>query len=158
MTNMCFVTTALQYWTTYYMTTVLHGEENTVYFLFSTAALIGPALGGIVGGIITTKYLGGYTSTKAILFCQGTFILLVTVSIPAPFLDNIWVFIVLVSIMLICVGAIEPNLTGILLNTVNALERPTASSFAIFFYNLFGYLPAPYFYGLIADNTEVLDS
>jgi len=60
--------------------------------------------------------------------------------------------------MLICVGSIEPNLTGILLNTVNAIERPTASSFAIFFYNLFGYLPAPYFYGLIADETEVLDA
>jgi len=69
MTNMCFVITALQYWTTYYMTTVLHGDENTVYFLFSAAALVGPALGGIIGGIITTKYLGGYTSTKAILFC-----------------------------------------------------------------------------------------
>ena len=44
------------------------------------------------------------------------------------------------------------------MNTVNAVERPTASSFAIFFYNLFGYLPAPYFYGLIADATEDLDA
>lgn len=55
-------------------------------------------------------------------------------------------------------GGVEPNLTGILLNTVNAVERPTASSFAIFFYNVFGYLPAPYFYGLVADWSKELDA
>ena len=40
---------------------------------------------------------------------------------------------------------------------MNAIERPTASSFAIFFYNVFGYLPAPYFYGLIAEWTAHYD-
>ncbi len=44
------------------MKTVLHGDENTVYFLFSAAALTGPALGGLTGGILTSKLLGGYTS------------------------------------------------------------------------------------------------
>ena len=44
-----------------------------------------------------------------------------------------------------------------MLNTVSVVERPTASSFAILFYNIFGYLPAPYFYGLVAEWTEELD-
>lgn len=45
-----------------------------------------------------------------------------------------------------------------MLNTVNAVERPTACSFAIFFYNVFGYLPAPYFYGLVAEWSAEYDS
>lgn len=139
------------------MRTILKGEENTVYLMFSGTALTGPAIGGLSGGIITTKFLGGYTSKKAIYFCFITFLFLVASSIPAPYIDNLWIFISLIWLQLFFGGAIEPNLTGILLNTVNAVERPTASSFAIFFYNVFGYLPAPYFYGLIAELTGEYD-
>jgi len=96
MTNICFVVTGLQNWTTYYMTTVLKGEEQTVYLLFSGAALTGPAIGGLSGGLLTSKYLGGYTSKKAIYFCFITFLCLVAVSIPAPFIDNLWAFIALI--------------------------------------------------------------
>lgn len=117
-----------------------------------------PAFGGISGGLLTSKVLGGYTNKRAILFCMLAFVALVTVSIPAPFIDNIWGFVVLIWLLLFFGGAIEPSLIGNLLNTVNIVERPTASSFAIFFQNLFGYLPAPYFYGLIADITEDLDA
>lgn len=158
MTNICFVVTGLQYSTTSYMITVLGGEKSTIYYLFSGAALTGPAIGGISGGLITSKVLGGYTNKRAIYFCFFTFLALVVVSIPAPFIDNIYVYIMLIWLQLFCGGAIEPSLTGILLNTVNAVERPTASSFAIFFYNIFGYIPAPYFYGVIAEATKELDA
>ena len=117
-----------------------------------------PSFGGISGGILTSKVIGGYTSKRAIFFCLFSFLALVAVSIPAPFIDNIWAFAILIWLLLFFGGAIEPSLIGNILNTVNAVERPTASSFAIFFQNLFGYLPAPYFYGLIADITEDLDA
>lgn len=41
-----------------------------------------------------------------------------------------------------------PNLTGILLNSVPQGERAVANSVANFFYNLLGYLPSPFLYGL----------
>ncbi len=101
--------------------------------------------------------MGGYTSRGAIYLQLGIYILLVCCGIPAPFTDNLAVFIALFWMVLFCAGFIEPSLTGIILNTVNKLERPIASSFGSFFYNVFGYIPAPYFYGAIRDLTAVYD-
>jgi len=42
-----------------------------------------------------------------------------------------------------------PVLTGILLNTCPASLRTIANSIANLVYNLLGYLPAPYIYGLV---------
>lgn len=50
-----------------------------------------------------------------------------------------------------------PNLTGILLNSVPSRERAIANSFANFFYNSLGYLPAPYLYGMIVSVTAKYD-
>lgn len=158
MTNICFIITGLQYWTTSYSLSVLHADKNVIYLLFSGVAITGPPLGAITCGLITTKYLGGYTSKKAIYFCFFVFLLMIAFAIPTPFVDNVYAVMALIWLLLFFGGGIEPNLTGIILNTVNAIERPTASSFAIFFYNLFGYLPAPYFYGLVADWSKELDS
>ena len=78
------------------MTTVLHGDKNLVYLLFSAAAITGPAMGALTGGVITTKYLGGYTSKKAIYFCFIVYLLLIAFSIPMPYFDNIYVCIILI--------------------------------------------------------------
>ncbi|CDW85639.1 major facilitator superfamily protein [Stylonychia lemnae] len=158
MTNICFIVTGLQYWATYYMINVLNGKETQVNLLYSATVITGPAVGALSGGIFSTKFLGGYTSSKAIYFCFITFLCLIVVSIPMPYTDNIFIAMGLVWLQLFFGGAIEPNLTGIILNTVSAIERPTASSFAILFYNVFGYLPAPYFYGLLADWTAEYNS
>lgn len=78
------------------MKVVLHGKEQEVVLLFSAAAISGPALGGLTGGILTTKYLGGYTSNKAIYVCFTVFLLLIAVSIPTPYVDNLYGVIALV--------------------------------------------------------------
>jgi hypothetical protein len=46
-----------------------------------------------------------------------------------------------------------PALMAILINSVPQSAQTTASSFATFTYNLLGYLPAPYVYGLVYDLT-----
>lgn len=43
-----------------------------------------------------------------------------------------------------------PTLTGIMLNSVNEERRTTANSVATLWYNLFGYLPAPFVYGFVS--------
>lgn len=157
MTNICFIVTGLQYWMTYYCIHVLNAEKGVVYFLVSVTTISGPVVGALIGGFITTQCLGGYTSKNAIILCFGMYLLLIAASLPAPFTDSIVVFFVFVWFQLFFGGFIEPSLTGILLNTVNKAERPVASSFAILFYNIFGYIPAPYFYGVIADATAQYD-
>ena len=69
--------------------------------------------------------------------------------IPASFVDDYRAFLPFVWGIYFMAGFIEPILMGILLNTVNILERPVASSLCIFIEYLLGFLPAPYLYGLI---------
>lgn len=45
-----------------------------------------------------------------------------------------------------------PCATGIMLNTVKDELRTSANSIANIWYNLLGFLPAPYVYGLISDS------
>ena len=47
-------------------------------------------------------------------------------------------------------GAVLPPVTGIMLNSVNELQRTSANAVANLTYNLLGYLPAPSFYGMVA--------
>ena len=51
-----------------------------------------------------------------------------------------------------------PVLMAILINNVPPSARTTANSIANFVYNLLGYLPAPYVYGLVYDLTGSGDS
>ena len=64
--------------------------------LFSAAVITGPAIGAISGGLFSMKYLGGYTSSKAIYFCFITYVCLITVSIPTGYVNNLYVAMALV--------------------------------------------------------------
>jgi hypothetical protein len=47
-------------------------------------------------------------------------------------------------------GFMTPQVVGIMLNSVEENKRISANSLAQLAFNLFGYLPAPTFYGFIA--------
>ncbi len=51
-------------------------------------------------------------------------------------------------------GFILPPVTGIMINSVPDNQKASANSIANLCYNLFGYLPAPVIYGLIATWTN----
>ena len=154
MTIICFVQTGLQYWITNYCVTVLGADQNTIIYLFSAVVIIGPASGAFFCGWLSTKLIGGYLSNKALLFCFAIFLAFTVAAIPTPFINNSYAVMAVVLVQWFFGAGVEPNLTGVILNTVNPIERPTASSFAIFFYNLFAYIPAPYLYGFIQDFTK----
>ena len=156
MTNMMFILTAQQYWASDYMIVVLGGEREHVYILFVIAILSAPCFGAVTGGIITTK-LGGYTSKRALLICFVMFCFLIIACLPMSFVDSEYLFVAFVWCIIFTQGFIEPVFTGILLNTVAAPERSTASSLSIFIEMVFGLLPAPYAYGLISRLTKDID-
>ena len=143
-----FILTALEYWTTSYATVVLKGDPNFIYIGFTATVLTAPCIGAIVGGLITTKFLGSYTNKKALVLCFIAYLLFVVFCIPCPLVDNFMVFLGCLWTAIFMQGFIEPIMMGIILNTVTPIERPTASSLSIFI-EFLGELPAPYLYGLI---------
>jgi MFS family permease len=152
-----FIVTALQYWATQYMVTVLKGDKEVVYITFSVTVFTAPPTGAIVGGIITSRFLGSYTNRRALSLCFLVYILFVACCIPCPIMNTSTGFIILMWLAIFMQGFIQPIMTGIILNTVTPIERPTASAFSHLFEKLLGMLPAPYVYGLVYENTEKID-
>ena len=58
--------------------------------------------------------------------------------------------------MLFCGGMMLPSIMGLMLNTVPENLKTTANSVANTSYNVFGFLPSPYIYGLISDSGDVI--
>ena len=77
-------------------------------------------------------------------------VLAVLSALPIPFLTNFYHFVTLIWFLLFFGGFVLPPITGIMLNSVSEYQRTSANSFANLSYNLFGYAPAPIFYGLIS--------
>lgn len=134
---------------------VLQVPKGEVFVAYSLTAISAPTIGVILGGVITTKVIGGYTSSKAIYVCLFMGCLASIDAFPIPFVTKFWEFIVLLWFLLFFGGFMMPNLTGILLNSVPMRERSMAAAISQFFFNGFGYLPAPYLYGLVNEETRV---
>ena len=58
--------------------------------------------------------------------------------------------------MLFSGGMMLPGIMGLMLNTVDENLKTTANSIANTSFNLFGFLPSPYVYGLISDVGDVI--
>ena len=71
-------------------------------------------------------------------------------ALPIPFMNDFYHFLTLVWFLLFFGGFVLPPITGIMLNSVTEYQRTSANSFANLSYNLFGYAPAPVFYGMIS--------
>lgn len=158
MTNFKFIVTALQYWVPHYMKAVLKAEENLVFMLVAGTVLSATTVGALAGGIITTKFLGSYTNKRSIVMCFLMLVVLSGACMPLSYVDNEYLFIGCVWLIMFCNGFIEPIFTGILLNSVSSEEAATASSVLIFMQMILGFLPAPYVYGLLVDEFPNYDA
>lgn len=151
LTFLYYLLAGVQYWISDYLITVLKQDEEIVFPTFAVISITGPVLGVVVGGNITTA-LGGYNSPKSLrLMCLISFFAIGS-SIPVPFLDNFTLVVILVWCLLFAGGFILPTITGIMLNQVEKDQKTTANSIANFSYNMLGYLPSPFIYGLIVDK------
>jgi len=104
----------------------------------------------IIGGIIF-NCIGGYSSPKAYaLACLLGFFACVS-CLPIPFCNNKYLIYLLLWCVFFFGATIIAPLVGFMLASVHAERRTTANSIATLAYNLFGYLPAPFIYGLFSD-------
>jgi hypothetical protein len=98
--------------------------------------------------------LGGYHATTTL-----TFALFIgfSISIASFFivLENHMVTALILFWVTLCNGALLlPIVIGIMLTKVEPEMRATANSFANFMYNLLGFFPAPFIYGLANELSD----
>jgi len=141
------------------MIVVLEADQDLSLLLVAVTVITATSLGALIGGFLTTRLLGSYTNPKTIFLCLFLYLILTLAALPLSFLPSSlkYLFIGLVWIIMFCHGFMEPILTGILLNSVDAPYRATASSLLIFLVMSLGFLPAPYVYGLLMDVTGAGD-
>ena len=148
-----FIVTGIQYWITAYMVTVLGASPKVAAIYFIVLCFTGPIVGVIFGGILTSL-CGGYNSTKGqLLQCVGG-VLAVISGLPIPFCSNVNYMAIFLWLLLFFGGFIQPQVIGIMLNSVEESKRISANSLAQLSFNLIGYLPAPTFYGFIAQMVK----
>lgn len=129
------------------MINVLYVPPQNVYILFAITCITGPTLGVVLGGVIIGRLDGGYKNKQALGICFLVGVIACCFSVPVPFIDNYWIAMVFMWMLLVCGGIIMPPLTGILISSAPIKYRAEANSVAWFIYNMMGFLPSPLLYG-----------
>ena len=125
-------------------------DETKRLYAFSIVCLTSPTCGLLIGGYIV-DYLGGYSNKNSLVFC---FIFSILSIIPAtllPLVNSYYLYAIFLWILLFCGSCILPTLQGIIIACLPKNIQGSGNSFVIFFYNLVGYLPAPFVYGFFKE-------
>jgi MFS family permease len=134
------------------MQTVLHVDPKKVFITFAIVCITAPVFGVITGGFFIQK-LGGYTNKRALEACFKIAILAAASGLFLPLIDNFPLFVILIWLLLFFGGSIVPGLTGIMLSAAPEKTKEIANSVTHLCYNLLGYLPSPFLYGLVCKYT-----
>ena len=147
-----FVVTGIQFWITDYMQEVMNISPSSAYIIFSVVCITGPVLGVLLGGFFI-QYLGGYTDKRALVACFKIAGLAACCGIILPILNIVWLFVILMWLLLFFGGSVTPGLTGIMLSSIPENSKEIGNSLTQLCYNLIGYLPSPFLYGLVCKYT-----
>jgi predicted MFS family arabinose efflux permease len=147
-----FIITGIQFWISDYMQSVLLVDPTKVFITFAVVCITAPVFGVILGGY-TIQKLGGYTNKKALEACFKISILAAASGVFLPLINNVPLFVICIWLLLFFGGSIVPGLTGIMISSTPDKSKEIANSITHLCYNLFGYLPAPFLYGLVQKYT-----
>jgi hypothetical protein len=120
--------------------------------MFSIICITAPTLGVLSGGFFI-QYLGGYTNKMALDACFKISIIAAVCGIFLPFFNITALFVIFIWLLLFFGGSITPGLTGIMIGAIPENSKEIGNSISQLFYNLIGYLPAPFVYGLVCKYT-----
>ena len=126
-------------------------DEAKRLYAFSIVCLTAPTAGLLAGGYIV-DYLGGYSNKRSLLFSLIISFLSIIPSIPLPLINSYFLYAIFLWILLFFGAGILPTIQGVSIVCLPKNVQGAGNSFVIFFYNLLGYLPAPYAYGKIKDT------
>ena len=143
----------VQYWGDKYMELVLQIKTTLRFILFSGLCLLGPILGIVFGGVITSK-LGGYNKRKAMTF---TVILLIVAAVISSLITigNNTVMFVLFSwcYLFFFLFSIPPE-SGIIISSLEKKLKGDGFALSNSILNLLGSFPSSYVFGALLDLYE----
>jgi MFS family permease len=148
-----FISTIIQFWTSDYLEKVLKFEKSFILISFVLTCITAPTLGIIFGACVVQKF-GGYESKNSLLICCVFAILCVMCSFPITQFNSVPGFVTFLWLFLFFGGSIVPNIIGITLSSLPNNLRAAGNSSTNFFNNLIGFIPAPFFYGIIFEKTK----
>ena len=152
-----FVITGIQFWISDYMQEVIHLNSSETYFIYVIVCISAPTLGVLTGGFLI-QYLGGYTTEKALdAICKLTFISFICSSF-LPIFEFPIIFAIFIWLLLFFESSVTPGLTGLMISSISGNYKELGNSITQLFYNLIGFLPSPFIYGLVSSYTGGEDS
>jgi MFS family permease len=122
-----------------------------VKLYYSFVCLTAPVAGVVLSGVIYTS-IGGYHSVRAYCLTALLGIFACVMCLPVPFIMSKHVTYFLLWLVFFFGASILAPTVAIMLNSVEPERRTAANSLATMCYNLLGYLPAPFIYGLVVDQ------
>ena len=128
----------------------VHSPQKRLLY-FSIICFTSPTIGVIVAGYMVKKIKDGYNSIKVFNICFVCSILTFISGFISAFVWKIYLFILFLWISFFFGGIIVPILTGIIITSLPQHLRASGNSLQLFFGTLFGYLPAPFIYGVLED-------
>ena len=126
---------------------------SQVFTYYIITCLTAPSF-GVLLSIILFNCIGGYNTKASYALCLLFGALAVVVSIPVPFATSFGAICALLWLIFFFGSIILAPLVGMMLNQVPKQGRATANSLATLCYNLFGYFPAPFVFGGLADSDK----
>ena len=126
------------------------GEKNQILLLsyYSIASLIGPSLGGALGGAIVTK-VGGYEHKNSCKMISFFSVLTYITTFFICFTDKLYSFCISLFFFYCTTYMFYPIITGYAVNSLTAKQKGTGYSFTTLIVTFCGNFPGPLYYGII---------
>ncbi|KPI89430.1 hypothetical protein ABL78_1466 [Leptomonas seymouri] len=158
LTSLYFVATGLQNFVTQYLQEPpFEASMATIMVGFGSAVVTAPVCGVIAGGILL-DLIGGYKRNlpRVTLFLLTWGGLAVLFSIVCIFAKTTCGFLLVMSVVLFCGGALIPPGAGLTMAHLPDHLRPTGAALSQTVYNLLGNFSGPLVCGWVADATGKL--
>ena len=131
-------------------------DPQLILAYYAPASVIGPSLGGFIGGSIITA-VGGYEHKGSCKYIQ-IFSVLTFISVIGVILSSrIYTFAISLFLFYTTAYMFYPIITGYAVNALSAKQKGTGYSFTILICTLFGNLPGPLYYGVLNDLFKKTD-
>ena len=151
LSSLFYVITGVQYWVSDYMDNILHITSTKQRLLYFTiVCFTSPTFGVFLSGFVLTK-IGGYEHKHSIAYSFALAFIAGCFALAVPLVKDIEHFVFLLWLVLFFGGGVLPVITGIIISCLPKHLAASGNSFTILIGNLFGYLPAPYIYGMFTD-------
>ena len=144
-----FICCGIGFWLTDYLENIL-GEKNSYKRLYSyiiiivIGPIVGMALGGFIGSIA-----GGYQKKQSVLAIFILQAISAIVSIFVPIVDNVFFFVLFLSLFNTFMSMVVPVNTGLILWTMPKNMKGFGTGVSNLITTLLGRLPAPFLYGYL---------